>query len=264
MYIYKNCQDCGKQFKGKSLRCRSCAAKQFRKTLREDPERFKSFSEKVSNNMKKQWKEDDWAINVKEKIGNTIKHKNDKLSEEERKQKYSRYYKCNKETIEKLNKKGKKQCYLNWKSGKSGFKSNMKGFFKPKNPEKYKGNPTNIVYRSSYELKLMNRLDIDPNIVEWASEETKIPYISPVDCRRHTYFPDFVVKKSNGEVLMIEVKPLKETRPPVIPKKQTKKYINEVFTWGVNQAKWKAATEYCADRKWKFLIMTENELGINF
>jgi hypothetical protein len=36
------------------------------------------------------------------------------------------------------------------------------------------------------------------------------------------------------------------------------------MTWGVNQAKWKAASEFCADRKWRFLIMTEKELGIKW
>lgn len=34
------------------------------------------------------------------------------------------------------------------------------------------------------------------------------------------------------------------------------------MTWGVNEAKWKAAEEYCKDRGWKFIIMTEHELGI--
>ena len=138
------------------------------------------------------------------------------------------------------------------------------GTFKPKNPQKYKGNVSNIVFRSSWELKLMQRLDDDPAIVEWSSEELFIPYRSPVDNRYHRYFPDFLVKKNNGEIILIEVKPKKQTKPPEQPAKQTRRYINEVFTWGVNQAKWKAATEYCADRKWKFMIMTEDHLGIKF
>lgn len=59
---------------------------------------------------------------------------------------------------------------------------------------------------------------------------------------------------------MIEVKPAKETKEPVKQSRVTKRYLNEVFTWGKNQAKWKAAREYCADRKWKFMILTEKEL----
>jgi len=139
-----------------------------------------------------------------------------------------------------------------------------KGFFKPKNPSKYKGDPTNIIYRSRWELKLMGRLDSDPGVVQWSSEEIIIPYKSPIDGKWHRYFVDFYVKKYNGDVFLVEVKPYSQTKPPEIPQKQTKRYINEVVTWGTNQAKWKAAKEYCEDRKWQFIIMTEHELGIKF
>lgn len=140
----------------------------------------------------------------------------------------------------------------------------MKGTFKPKNPHKYKGNPTNIIYRSSWELKLMMYLDDTPNIISWGSEEIIIPYRSPIDNKIHRYFVDFVVTKinSNGlkETMLIEVKPLKQTKPPKKQKKITKTYITEVKTWGINEAKWKAANEYCKDRKWSFHIFTEVEL----
>lgn len=141
-----------------------------------------------------------------------------------------------------------------------------KGFFKPKNPTKYKGNPSNIVYRSSWELKLMIRLDEDPNIISWGSEEIVIPYRSPIDNKIHRYFVDFIVTKINKdgskETVLIEVKPEKQTKPPKIQKNITKKYLTEVKNWGVNEAKWKAAKEYCEDRKWKFYIFTEKELGV--
>ena len=73
------------------------------------------------------------------------------------------------------------------------------GKFKPKNPSKYKGDPTNIVYRSSWELKLMMYLDTHPNVLKWGSEEIVIPYESPVDGRMHRYFPDFFVEQINTE-----------------------------------------------------------------
>jgi hypothetical protein len=143
-----------------------------------------------------------------------------------------------------------------------------KGYFKPKHPEKYKGNPNNIIYRSSWELKLMLHLDTHPHVIQWSSEEFFIPYKSPVDGKIHRYFPDFYVKKRNAdgkiEVQIIEVKPAYQTVPPVVKESKSKKYINEVFTWGINSAKWKAAREYCADRKWEFNIFTEKELGIKF
>ena len=143
-----------------------------------------------------------------------------------------------------------------------------KGFFRPKNPTKYKGDPTNIIYRSSWEVKLMSYLDAHPDVVQWASEELVIPYRSPLDDKVHRYFPDFWVKKrtqdGSMEVVVIEVKPLKQVMEPVPSKKVTKQYLREVATWAVNQAKWKAATTYCEDRNWKFMTMTERELGIKF
>lgn len=140
-----------------------------------------------------------------------------------------------------------------------------KGIFRPTNPSKYKGDPNNVIYRSSWELKLMIYLDRHPEVVQWSSEEIVIPYRSPIDGRLHRYFPDFYVKKQvNGKVetLLIEVKPKVQTKPPAVQKKRTKKYINEVMTWGVNEAKWKAAKNFCEDRDWKFVLMTEKELGL--
>lgn len=140
------------------------------------------------------------------------------------------------------------------------------GKFSPKNIKKYKGNPTQIYWRSSWELKLMLYLDKHPDIIYWQSEELSIPYLSPKDNRVHRYFPDFVVKRKNKqgkiETLVIEIKPKKQTMPPKKKKKITQTYINEVMTYEVNKAKWKAAKEYCEDRKYKFLILSEEQLGI--
>lgn len=143
-----------------------------------------------------------------------------------------------------------------------------KGIFKPNNPQKYRGDPTNIVYRSRWELLVMTRLDKDPNVIWWSSEETIIPYRSPVDNRYHRYFVDFTVRLRTQEgktkTVLIEVKPLAQTKPPAVQqgKKKSRRYINEVMTWGVNSAKWKAAKEYCRDRGYEFMIMTENEIGV--
>lgn len=141
-----------------------------------------------------------------------------------------------------------------------------KSIFKPKNPKKYKGDASNIIYRSSWELKLMIYLDSHPSVLQWSSEEIVIPYRSPLDGRVHRYFPDFYVKKVNGEgkveSAIIEVKPLSQSVPPKVQSKPTRRYIKEVATYGINQAKWKAAKEFCEERSWKFVVMTERELGI--
>lgn len=146
------------------------------------------------------------------------------------------------------------------------MKKTYKGYFKPKNPKKYIGDPTNIIYRSSWELKFMLYIDQHKDIVEWGSEEIVIPYKSPIDNKIHRYFPDFIVKKINKdgkkETVLIEIKPFSQTKPPAKKEKITKSYITEVKTWGINEAKWKAANEYCKDRGWSFHIFTEKELGI--
>ena len=124
----------------------------------------------------------------------------------------------------------------------------------------------NIICRSSWERKFCRYCDLNENIIEWGSEEFYIPYISPLDNRVHKYFPDFIikVKESYGTIktYVIEVKPKKQTTLPKRSKRQTKSYIYECKTYAVNQAKWKAAVEFCEDRRIEFKIITEDELGI--
>lgn len=148
-----------------------------------------------------------------------------------------------------------------------------KGRFRPNNPQKYKGDPTKIIYRSSWEFKFFRYIDEHPDVIWWASEEYVIPYLSPIDGKIHRYFPDVVLRKklpdSSVETIMIEIKPRSQTLPPDIKKKNatpsgriSKRYINEVKTFGINDAKWKAARKYCDERGWKFEIFTENQLGV--
>lgn len=145
-----------------------------------------------------------------------------------------------------------------------------KGFFKPNNPQKYSGDPNNIIYRSSWELRFMMYCDTNPSIVKWSSEELTIGYISPKDNRPHKYFPDFLIEVKKGnklETFLIEIKPENQQKPPAPlkpGKKPTRKYINEVFTWGVNEAKWKAAKKVCDRNGWKFLVLGEKQLNIKF
>ena len=141
-----------------------------------------------------------------------------------------------------------------------------RGKYYPSFPRKYKGDPTNIIYRSLWERKFMVYCDKNTKILEWGSEEIALPYISPHDSRVHRYFPDFYIKvqENTGKIkrYLIEVKPLKQTVKPKKPKRQTKGYIREAFEYARNQAKWKAAREYCADRMWEFKVITETELDI--
>ena len=139
-----------------------------------------------------------------------------------------------------------------------------KGKYQPSFPKKYKGNPTNIVYRSLWERTFMKYCDTNENILEWFSEEIAVPYRSPIDNKIHRYFPDFYikVKESNGSIkkYIIEIKPKKQTVEPIPQKRKTRGYIYEVYEYAKNQAKWEAAEEWCADRGYEFKVLTEDDL----
>ena len=142
----------------------------------------------------------------------------------------------------------------------------QKSKYKPVNLSKYKGDPTNIMCRSSWERKFCVWCDHTDTVLLWSSEEYVIPYISPLDSKTHRYFPDFYVKIRNvdgkTEEWIVEVKPAAQTKEPKKQKRLTKRYINEVKTYAVNKYKWDYDLEWCKDRSFKFVIFTERELGI--
>lgn len=111
----------------------------------------------------------------------------------------------------------------------------------------------------------MNWCDANSAVIEWSSETTVIPYVCPTDNRMHRYFIDFKIKvktKDGIKTYLVEIKPEKQTMPPATPKRKTKQYIHEVMTWGKNEAKWRYAKEYCKDRGYEFIILTERHLGV--
>ena len=142
----------------------------------------------------------------------------------------------------------------------------IKSRYKPVNPKKYQRNHNNIICRSSWERKFCQWADKKENVISWASEEINIPYVSPKDNRVHRYYPDFLIKvkesSSKIKTYVVEVKPKKQTLPPKKKKRITKSYIYECQTYAINQAKWKAASEFCKDNRIEFKIITEDELGI--
>jgi hypothetical protein len=108
----------------------------------------------------------------------------------------------------------------------------------------------------------MKYCDMNTNVLQWSSEELVIPYISPVDNRKHRYYPDFLLtvkdKDGNKKTMVIEVKPKRETKAPKKKSRVTPRYLQEMKTWSVNEAKWKYATEFCKDKNWEFRILTED------
>lgn len=139
----------------------------------------------------------------------------------------------------------------------------LQGPYKLKNPGKYTGNRNNIFFRSSWEFIFYNWLDTNTKVLKWSSEENCIPYISPVDNKKHRYFPDAqaLIQTKNGPVeYLIEIKPQIQTAPPKQPKRKTRQFIQKVMTYAINEAKWDAARSYCEKKGWTFKIITEKDL----
>ena len=144
-----------------------------------------------------------------------------------------------------------------------------KGVYKVRNKNKYRGNPSKVIFRSLWERSFMGYCDNNKNIVAWSSEEIVIPYRSPLDNQMHRYFPDFWIKVQDQEgkrtEYIVEIKPDKFTRKPkrVLTEKTrrpTKTYVREVMEYAKNKAKWEAAQAYCKIKGQKFLIITEKDI----
>jgi len=143
-----------------------------------------------------------------------------------------------------------------------------KGKYKPQNPKKYVGDVNEINYRSLWERRFMVYCDTNANITKWGSEVVKIPYISPLDGRKHNYFVDFIIESKDSmgitKVSLVEIKPKKQCKQPKQPQNGTKKqksnYIYEAKTWAVNQEKWEAASFFAKERGWEFIVLTEDDI----
>jgi hypothetical protein len=139
------------------------------------------------------------------------------------------------------------------------------GKYNIKNKEKYRGDVDNIIYRSSWELRVLKWLDENESVIWFSSEELIIPYINPIDNKKHRYFPDFIakMKRKDGTVMtyVIEVKPDAQTKMPT-QKRKTKRFITEAATYAINQEKWRAADKFCQENGWQFIVVTEKHLGL--
>lgn len=146
---------------------------------------------------------------------------------------------------------------------KIGNKKYKQGYYKITNVQKYKGNVANVQFRSSWELEIMRWLDHNPAVKAWNSEETIIPYISPIDNKMHRYYIDFtaIIEDKNGiqKNFLIEVKPHAETKPPR-QSKNLRNYNLRLQTYLVNKAKWKFAEKFANKVGAQFIILTEREI----
>ena len=140
-----------------------------------------------------------------------------------------------------------------------------KGKYTPENPNKYMGNVNNIVYRSMWERRCMKYFDVNPSVLQWASEEISIPYYDSMTKKVRKYFPDFLikVKTENGEdkTHLIEVKPSKDLRPPTGGRgKKKSTVLYEMKAYRMNRDKFASARKWCKERGIIFDVWTEKHL----
>lgn len=136
--------------------------------------------------------------------------------------------------------------------------------YTPENPSKYIGENKTILCRSLWERKFCKYLDTNKNVIRWAFEAMRIPYVSPIDNKIHSYIPDFIIetkdKSGTIETTIIEIKPKKQTKEPLMGKKKKRTFLQESIIYRVNEAKWKSASIFCKDKNIKFKILTEEDL----
>jgi hypothetical protein len=142
------------------------------------------------------------------------------------------------------------------------------GYFTPKNPEKYDGDPSNIIYRSSWELKFLTYCDNNDSIIKYAAEKVGVPYINPILKKESTYWIDcsMITKAPDGTLTkwLIEIKPNKYLTPPEAPTRLTEKatlnYAHHAKAYIINTAKFNAAKVWAHKNGMRFGIITENFL----
>lgn len=134
------------------------------------------------------------------------------------------------------------------------------GKYTIKNKDKYLGDPFKVVYRSLWERQAFKWCESNPRIKRWNSEEVVVPYKCKTDNKLHRYFIDLLIEFDDGNIILVEIKPDKQTKPPKKQSRKTKRYINEVTTYIKNTSKWTAAQQYADHKGWKFQIWTENTL----
>jgi hypothetical protein len=140
------------------------------------------------------------------------------------------------------------------------------GYYKPINPAKYVGDPSKIIYRSSWEKKMCTFCDINEKVLAWSSETIQVPYVNPIENSTRAYNLDFYLKivKEDGSIkeYIAEVKPAKKLIKPILPttrvtEKRMNDHIIQSKEYIINMHKFDAAKKWAEARGWDFIIITE-------
>jgi hypothetical protein len=140
------------------------------------------------------------------------------------------------------------------------------GYYLPLNPNKYVGDITTIIFRSSWELKFLQFCDTNSDILRYSSEPVAIPYYNPNDNKVHKYYVDFYIEMRTEtnriRRMLIEVKPMKYIKIPVPSRNPTykalKRFQSEMTRYITNNMKFEAARNFAREQGMEFGIITEN------
>ena len=134
------------------------------------------------------------------------------------------------------------------------------GVYQVINPKKYVGQGMPR-YRSGWEHSFMRFCDTNDNIMQWASESIRIPYLHPLTGKMTTYVPDFLITyKTRDNTLraeLIEIKPKGQSAITEGQKPRDRAVV------AVNYAKWDAATKWCRKQGLTFRVITEDDMFKN-
>ena len=151
----------------------------------------------------------------------------------------------------------------------AGFNT-LHGHYIPTNPGKVITKQGELpAFKSKLEWKMMRYCDLNPGILKWCYEPpfAIIPYYDKGMKKNRHYYVDFVlwVKDDDSpeglKQIWVEIKPWEQTQPPKLMKRVTEAQMFSIKTYITNQCKWEAAERYCTSHGFKFLVVTEKELG---
>jgi len=95
-----------------------------------------------------------------------------------------------------------------------------------------------VQFESWAERALLLRLDRDPDITDYGSQPERFQFTAP-DGQQHSYTPDFIVWRSNGQVEIHEVTMTRRHARPSLVLREA------------------AASEICRVRSWRYIVHTE-------
>lgn len=177
--------------------------------------------------------------------------------------------------------------YKNWHRPNMSVEAKTKqGYAVIANTDKYVGDPSKIIYRSTWEFAFIKYCDASPSVVKWSSEPIAVKYFDKVsklvECQKYkldpnnpsnwiqkNYYIDFwcMVDNGNGEIkkLFIEIKPSNKLVKPVPPPKDAspsviKKFNTIAKEYLINEEKFKAMKKYAESNGAEFHIFTEKTL----